>query len=79
MFFSLGEVTEGLPGANTGDRTPIAGLGAGSPAWGLAPILHACIVRFDVMCVSEKFWELFLELNTACAIPPASAPAMITA
>ena len=29
-FFSLGEVTEGLPGANGGDRTPVAGLGAGS-------------------------------------------------
>ena len=29
-FFSLGEVTEGLPGANAGDLTPVASLGAGS-------------------------------------------------
>ena len=29
FFFPLGEVTEGLPGANAGDRTPVAGLGAG--------------------------------------------------
>ena len=64
-FFSLGEATEGLSGANAGGSNPVAGLGAGSRSHSgsptptiVSPINKACTNYPEIKVEKKKSVKL---------------------